>query len=256
MMLPVLKFSYSEVISPSKINVLQSLADLGGEADSLSALSEASGVEKSLLSYHLRGGREAKGLEELGLVEIDRGTQGRLLIQLSEMGRVLLIGFVMVRAVRARITRRQARTPSPREQIQQVKNRAQGRDVVHAGEAALLDTAQRLSAQLDVKAERLEQLIREADERLSALGAAPSAPVHLDDGLDDGRDHGSTAAAGPDLVTDETRDEPREPQRMMDPLISAVYELADEGRPVVEIARELDEQIGKVDLILALRASR
>ncbi|MEE9164620.1 MAG: DUF6293 family protein [Thermoplasmata archaeon] len=92
MMLPILKFSYSEVISPSKISVLQSLADLGGEAGSLSALSEASGVEKSLLSYHLRGGREAKGLEELGLVEIDRGTQGRLLIHLSEMGRLLLIG--------------------------------------------------------------------------------------------------------------------------------------------------------------------
>ena len=92
MMLPILKFSYSEVISPSKISVLQSLADLGGEAGSLSALSEASGVEKSLLSYHLRGGREAKGLEELGLVEIDRGTQGRLLIHLSEMGRLILIG--------------------------------------------------------------------------------------------------------------------------------------------------------------------
>ncbi|MFQ5552165.1 MAG: DUF6293 family protein, partial [Thermoplasmata archaeon] len=48
MMLPVLKFSYSEVISPSKISVLQALDDIGGEADSLSALSEASGVEKSL----------------------------------------------------------------------------------------------------------------------------------------------------------------------------------------------------------------
>ena len=184
------------------------------------------------------------------------GEAGTFLPAMLMVVGVLLIGFVMVRAVRARITRRQARTPSPREQIQLVKNRAQGRDVVHAGEAALLDTAQRLSAQLDVKAERLEQLIREADERLSALGAAPSAPVHPEDVLDDRRDHGSTPDVAPDLVTDETRDEPREPQRMMDPLIRAVYELADEGRAVVEIARELDEQIGKVDLILALRASR
>ncbi len=92
MMLPVLKFSYSEVISPSKFNILQALRDLGGVADSLNRLSEVSGVEKSLLSYHLRGGRESKGLEELGLVEIDRGTQGRLLIKLSEMGRLILIG--------------------------------------------------------------------------------------------------------------------------------------------------------------------
>ena len=184
------------------------------------------------------------------------GEAGAYLPAMLMVAGVLLIGFMMVRAVRMRITRRQVRTPSPREQIQQVKNRTQGRDVVHAGEAALLDTAQRLAAQLDVKAERLEQLIREADERLEALGAAPSALVHADDGRDDGRDHGSPPDAAPDPVTDETRDEPREPPRMLDPLVRAVYELADEGRAVVEIARELDEQIGKVDLILALRASR
>lgn len=92
MMLPVLKFSYSEVISPSKIHILRALDGMGGEADSLTELSARSEVEKSLLSYHLRGGRESKGLEDLGLVEIDRGTQGRLLIRLSEMGRLLLIG--------------------------------------------------------------------------------------------------------------------------------------------------------------------
>lgn len=92
MMLPVLKFSYREVISPSKIQILRALAGMGGEAASLTELGEEAGVEKSLLSYHLRGGRESKGLEDLGLVEIDRGTQGRLLIRLSEMGRLILIG--------------------------------------------------------------------------------------------------------------------------------------------------------------------
>jgi hypothetical protein len=35
--------------------------------------------------------------------------------------------------------------------------------------------------------------------------------------------------------------------------MAAVYELADGGRDPVEIARALDEQIGKVELILALR---
>jgi DNA-binding MarR family transcriptional regulator len=92
MMLPVLKFSYSEVISPSKISILRALDRMGGVADSLTELSSTSGVEKSLLSYHLRGGRGSRGLEELGLVEIDRGTQGKLLIKLTEMGRLLLIG--------------------------------------------------------------------------------------------------------------------------------------------------------------------
>ncbi|MEE9237296.1 MAG: DUF6293 family protein [Thermoplasmata archaeon] len=92
MMLPILKFSYKEVISPSKLNVLRKLDRLGGVVNSLNEFSESSGTEKSLLSYHLRGGRESKGLEELGLVEIDRRTQGRLEIKLTEMGRLLLIG--------------------------------------------------------------------------------------------------------------------------------------------------------------------
>ncbi len=43
---------------------------------------------------------------------------------------------------------------------------------------------------------------------------------------------------------------PNEP----DPLTRSVYKLADSGHDTVSIARELDEQIGKVELILALRA--
>jgi hypothetical protein len=92
MMLPVLKFSYSEIVSDSKLNILAAIDKIGGEVASLNELSERSGIEKSLLSYHIRGGRDSKGLEELGLVEIDRATQGRLIIRLTPMGRLLLIG--------------------------------------------------------------------------------------------------------------------------------------------------------------------
>lgn len=90
--LPVLKFSYAELISDAKYKVLDALEAMGGEAESLAALSEASGVEKSLLSYHLRTTREGKGLEDMGLVHIDRGTFGRLVIRLTEMGRLMLVG--------------------------------------------------------------------------------------------------------------------------------------------------------------------
>lgn len=91
-LLPVLKFSYQELISESKLAILRALAKAGGGVDSLQDLSDESGVEKSLLSYHIRGGREGKGLEELGLVEIRRGPQGRLRISLTPMGRMLLYG--------------------------------------------------------------------------------------------------------------------------------------------------------------------
>jgi DNA-binding transcriptional ArsR family regulator len=92
MQLPVLKFAYAEMISESKMNILRALARAGGEVDSLNDLSEMSGVEKSLLSYHIRGGRDAKGLEELSLVSIDRAKQGRLMVKLTEMGRLMLLG--------------------------------------------------------------------------------------------------------------------------------------------------------------------
>lgn len=90
--LPVLKFSYAEMISESKMNILRALQKAGGGVDSLNTLSEMSGVEKSLLSYHIRGGRDAKGLEELSLVSIERAKQGRLMVSLTEMGRLMLLG--------------------------------------------------------------------------------------------------------------------------------------------------------------------
>lgn len=90
--LPVLKFSYSELVSESKLLILRALDKAQGSVESLQDLSELSGLEKSLLSYHLRGNREAKGLEELGLVDIDKGVQGRLIIKLTPMGRMLLYG--------------------------------------------------------------------------------------------------------------------------------------------------------------------
>ncbi len=90
--LPVLKFSYAELISEPKLKILRSLRDLDGSVESLAKLAESSGVDKGLLSYHIRGGRESKGLEDLGLVGVDRGEYGKLSIHLTELGRLVLTG--------------------------------------------------------------------------------------------------------------------------------------------------------------------
>ncbi len=90
--LPVLKFSYAELISEPKLKILKALKDLGGSAESLGVLEEKTAVDKSLLSYHIRGGRESKGLEDLGLVKVDRGEYGKLSIQLTELGNLVLVG--------------------------------------------------------------------------------------------------------------------------------------------------------------------
>lgn len=89
---PVLKFSYSEIVSEPKIAILRALRDAGGSVASLADLEAKVDVDKSLLSYHIRGGKESKGLEELGLVSVDRGEYGKLSIHLSDLGRLVLTG--------------------------------------------------------------------------------------------------------------------------------------------------------------------
>lgn len=91
--LPVLKFSYQELVSEAKIAILRAIEDHSEKIESLQILSDITGLDKSLLSYHIRGGRESKGLEDLGLVEIDRGARGRLAINLTPMGSMLLAGY-------------------------------------------------------------------------------------------------------------------------------------------------------------------
>ena len=89
---PVLKFSYTEIISEPKFAILRALRDAGGSVPSLADLEAKVEVDKSLLSYHIRGGRASKGLEELGLVSVDRGEYGKLSIHLTELGRLVLTG--------------------------------------------------------------------------------------------------------------------------------------------------------------------
>ncbi|MHC4949066.1 MAG: hypothetical protein ACYTG1_12545 [Planctomycetota bacterium] len=148
---------------------------------------------------------------------------------------VVALGVILTMSVRDKLARKSADAPTPRERIDQVKSAARRRVEVETGQSEMLDTARRLAAHLDNKAERLEQLIGEAEScitRLSSLLPTTGTP---------GRRGGRPAGNGAD-----------EPEHA---LADAVYEMADAGRDAVSIARELDEQVGKVELILALRES-
>lgn len=144
---------------------------------------------------------------------------------------VLIAGFAifMTFSIRSKIARRNAARPSPRELVAQMKDhpRVLASDA-HTYTAKLQDTARRLSAQLDNKARRLETLIDEADQRIAALGTRAERPAHR---------------------------APGNGEHQADELTRAVYKHADAGRTALEIAQQLDEQIGKVELILALRAT-
>jgi DNA-binding transcriptional ArsR family regulator len=89
--MPVLKLSYSEIISEPKLKILKAVEQVGGAVDSLEKLEEASGYGKPLLSYHIMGGKEARGLAELGLVEVEKGDRGRLMTKLTTLGKLLVL---------------------------------------------------------------------------------------------------------------------------------------------------------------------
>jgi DNA-binding transcriptional ArsR family regulator len=88
--LPVMKFSYTEAVTEPKMEILRAIEKVGGDVESLEKLSGLSDYGKPLLSYHIRGSEEGQGLEELGLVEVERGKRGRLRVKLTALGRTLL----------------------------------------------------------------------------------------------------------------------------------------------------------------------
>ena len=89
-MFPVMNFSYIGAVTEPKIEILRAIERSGGQVESLEALSGIVNYGKPLLSYHIRGSRDGRGLESLGLVEIERGKRGRLRVILTPLGRTLL----------------------------------------------------------------------------------------------------------------------------------------------------------------------
>ncbi len=127
------------------------------------------------------------------------------------------------------------------------------------------ESVRQLIGALDTRCKSLEVLLRQADERIRQLEDA------LDDRVGASISPTRTALPGRSRRGEEGEgpiDEPEQPRvevdtravsavvGSLDPLHANVYELADRGRSPVEIARYLDEQVGKVELILALRSER
>ncbi|MEP6576318.1 MAG: hypothetical protein ABJB85_07820 [Nitrososphaerota archaeon] len=90
LLMPVLKLSYNEIISDAKIKILKAIDDAGGIIESLEQLEQISGYGKPLLSYHVQGGKDSKGLAELGLVDVEKGDRGKISARLTVLGKLLV----------------------------------------------------------------------------------------------------------------------------------------------------------------------
>jgi len=160
---------------------------------------------------------------------------------------VLLLCFTMLTLLRRRL-RRESRNQelNAQERIRQVRDEAMqrsgqshprreerpesitaARSSVESVMADAEELTRRLAALLDNKAARLESLIDQANEAAERLERAADQPRCS--------------------VQSQT------PSPPADPVAHEVYALADRGLSSLEIARELDEPTGKVELILALR---
>lgn len=90
-MLPPMKLSYTELVSEVKLSILKALDKAGGEVDSLDQLSKLTNYGKPLLSYHIHGSEDARGLIDLGLADAIRHSRGKTKVRLTTLGKMLLV---------------------------------------------------------------------------------------------------------------------------------------------------------------------
>lgn len=93
MALPILKLSFSSVLSPRKMRILDDLFKAGMCYSSMEELSKKSGMSLQLLSYHLNGTAKSEGLVQLELVDT-KEEKGRVKVCLSTMGRLFMKGYL------------------------------------------------------------------------------------------------------------------------------------------------------------------
>ncbi len=90
-MLPPMKLSYTEIVSEVKVSILRALDKAGGEVDSLDELGKLTNYGKPLLSYHIHGSEDARGLIDLGLARATRHARGKTKVTLTTLGKMLLV---------------------------------------------------------------------------------------------------------------------------------------------------------------------
>ena len=155
---------------------------------------------------------------------------------------IVVVGILFIIMAMFSLGRARKRTGANRDTARDHVERAREKQGVRTElEALMVDInrmARDLGGQLDAKIIRIEKATEEADERIAQLEA-------LRDSLNDPSAMGKPAAD--QLVT------PQADAASVDPLTKEVYALADQGKGPVDIAQQLDEHVGKIELILALR---
>ena len=89
-MLPILGYSYSKLLTAKKREMLQILSEK--EYTSLDEIHQKTKMSMPLISYHINGNFKAEGLKQMGLVEA-RLKKGKIDLKLSALGSLLIKGI-------------------------------------------------------------------------------------------------------------------------------------------------------------------
>ncbi len=200
---------------------------------------------------------------QTGMWNPDEITGSSMLAGLLMAGGILIIIFILMSRLRRNQRTNQASSMTTREQVAAIRARAGERNNIDAFKADVHDFTRQMAALLDTKAERLEQLIADADERLERLERAqrihdaPAPPTDEDQSspLNDAAERRPDPSPFPPRAAPPARRAfpDLETPVSVDPLHDRVYRLADSGLDPVAIARETGQPTGQVELILALR---
>lgn len=156
--------------------------------------------------------------------------EGAWYSNLLMVGGVVLLLLTMMFSLRRRTSRNSQL--DPREKIERDRQTNSTRNDLRQMMVELEEVTRQFSAQLDAKSRRLEKLIEQADQCIAKLSNGTSLPPSSS----------PRSQVQMPLANEQT-----------DPLTQSVYQLADKGVEASEIARRLNEHVGKIELILALR---
>lgn len=163
---------------------------------------------------------------------------------------VLLITMSMMMGIRKK-RRRSHMQGTAREQVEELKHKKAMRGDLEQLMVEIEQLAKRFGAQLDAKTVQMEQLLDEADRRIADLKRLGQEREQRSASAEPG----SSSLTPPTSASTNPQPQTPSPQPPSpdDAVKRSVYDLADQGHDPVQIAQKLDEHVGKVELILALR---
>jgi hypothetical protein len=183
-----------------------------------------------------------------GIIAAEAGAGGNSVLAgvMMAAGVLIITVVMMMRLWRAR-RRNTARAATPIADRAGLTPRAAAREGTERMEAVMVEMQELTrvcAAQVENRVARLEMLLREADDRIARLSAATGETPQVSARNPSQGSVGGAAARPAPVVR---------PIIGADELSQRVYALADTGMAPGDVARELGEHTGKVELILALR---